>query len=388
MELLRFVTAYRTGLEAMVDATPYAPLLSMADLAGNVGFYAFIDTWVSNATGHDAMCMNNVTHQCSPMRHTYGKGWALSLDLVVWPQEPTAMDTRPRSSITLASGVFGSTYPIGVVNVHEGALAGNGANVVLDHDADFSEAADALPVYACAGGAADIRRAGLLGFVAQDALQRSRKRTSRHSDDADSKEKDKSYAETLLEYVASPELVQLEVVKVFEENRTVHARYSSGAATVEHGMPLYFASADVYIDTHLKGPRWKNLTYPFEPVGHVIEVGSQGTLTGQLRHPCLPTAGRAATADGAQDGERDPHSRGAPRARGGVRGSAGAAATCAPLPRRLAAPSGAAKVSHQGCARRSTRAEGPELASWSTRGTAISWRVASTFRSWPRASAC
>ena len=135
----------------MVDATPYAPLLSMADLAGNVGFYAFIDTWVGNATGHDAMYMNNVTHQCSPTRHTYGNGWALSLDLVVWPQEPAAIDTQPRSSITLASGVFGSKYPIGVVKVHEGTLAGNGADVVLDRDADFSEAADTLPVYACAG---------------------------------------------------------------------------------------------------------------------------------------------------------------------------------------------------------------------------------------------
>merc|ERR1719163_1062497 len=51
VELLRFVTAYKKGIEALVDITPYSALLrASADTDGELTFFAFIDTWVGNNT--------------------------------------------------------------------------------------------------------------------------------------------------------------------------------------------------------------------------------------------------------------------------------------------------------------------------------------------------
>merc|ERR1719291_1313534 len=87
VELLRFVTAYGTGIESLVDLTPYSPLLDAGRTSDKgLSMYSFIDTWVNNDTGSDAMYMHNVTEQCYPIARSYGNGWSLSAELVFWPQ--------------------------------------------------------------------------------------------------------------------------------------------------------------------------------------------------------------------------------------------------------------------------------------------------------------
>merc|ERR1719454_1641354 len=68
VELLRFVTAYKKGVEALIDITPYSALIrSAADTDGDLTFFAFIDTWVGNNTPEEKPIMSiDDRGQCTP----------------------------------------------------------------------------------------------------------------------------------------------------------------------------------------------------------------------------------------------------------------------------------------------------------------------------------
>jgi len=283
-ELLRFVTAYRAGLEALVDITPYSPLLASAvDADGEIHFYAFIDTWVGNGSGTDMVYINNVTGQCVAERHSYGNGWSLTLDLVLWP-ERGAVDIRPKKSVTLATGYFGGRFPLGVVDVHEGHIL-DGQVVELSAPADLSAAAAPPQIYACPGGPEEAMRAALLGFAAQQADRIERKPGSPEERDAAKQELE----DELVEMLVTPHLQEVKVITTFDHNRSVLAGYNASLMNASAGMPVFFQNADVYTDQEMYEGLWWNLTYPFKPIGRVLNVSDE-TLMLQLDGPCLPSA--------------------------------------------------------------------------------------------------
>jgi len=286
VELLRFVTAYGTGFEALVDATPYSPLLeaarSVRDGSEVLTFYAFVDSWVNNETGHDAMYMDNVTGQCSPLVKSYGNGWSLSAELIFWPRQSAAPRVRPRHSVTLASGYFGGDYPLGKIAVHEGNLSSGGDAVLLQQKVELDGSAD-VRVYECPKGASKIQHAAALGYLSQRVEQLSRKGEEKSVDEL---------VNYTFEGLAMDEVVQLTdaTVRGAGEARVV-AKYNMKECSPAPGMPVFFALGDVFTDRVMSTGLWWNLTYPFEPVGHVEAVGvsGNGTLDIVLDAACPPT---------------------------------------------------------------------------------------------------
>jgi len=176
VELLRFVTAYGTGIETLVDLTPYSPLLQAGkESSKGLTAYAFIDTWVNNESGSDAMYMNNITEQCTPIVRSYGNGWSLSAELVFWPKNWSSSKAKgrraaqpvvPKHSVTLSSGFYGGNFPLGRIRVHQGKMHSNSSAVLLENAVDFLGAAKA-EVYECGQGKDEIEYAARLGFLAQ-----------------------------------------------------------------------------------------------------------------------------------------------------------------------------------------------------------------------------
>jgi hypothetical protein len=193
VELLRFVTAYRTGIEALVDVTPYTPLLHAAIRAGNLTVYNFLDTWVSNNTEQNILYMSNETGKCYLQNTSQGNGWTLTAHLIFYPhqqavntdhsisspiatQQPGTMpiteymeteqvvSTMPRESVTLSPGWYGGNIPIGRVGYHTANLSDGGTAVLLDKPLDFSTIKTAT-VYDLPSNEAGLAR--LLGFVSQ-----------------------------------------------------------------------------------------------------------------------------------------------------------------------------------------------------------------------------
>merc|ERR1719181_522768 len=75
-----------------------------------------------------------------------GNGWQIDANLVFWPRTGF-VDTRPRESITLSSGYYGS-YSIGGITTHEGTVAAGRSEIELLNGADFTGTVEA-EVYPC-----------------------------------------------------------------------------------------------------------------------------------------------------------------------------------------------------------------------------------------------
>merc|ERR1719443_793923 len=163
VELFRFVTPYRTGMEAIMDMTAYAPLIKAAIAANNLTFYNFVDTWVSNHTEQDILYMNNVTGKCVLRNTSQGNGWGLTADLLFFKPEKQA-STHPRELVTLSSGWYGGLFKIGRIAYHEANITEGGKAVMLEKPTDFSTVKKAT-VYDLKKEEAGI--ASLIGYVTE-----------------------------------------------------------------------------------------------------------------------------------------------------------------------------------------------------------------------------
>eukprot|EP00435_Cladocopium_sp_Y103_P064770 s81_g26.t1 len=112
VELLRFVTPYKTPLEAVVDITAYSQLMKSLISSGPVEFYVAIDTWDSNDTRSKVLYVSNVSDSCSSIWTSQGNAWNVSLDFVQWPRLP-AEPVKPKRTILLAESFPNPLLAIG-----------------------------------------------------------------------------------------------------------------------------------------------------------------------------------------------------------------------------------------------------------------------------------
>eukprot|EP00927_Polykrikos_kofoidii_P066227 TRINITY_DN61866_c0_g1_i1.p1 TRINITY_DN61866_c0_g1~~TRINITY_DN61866_c0_g1_i1.p1 ORF type:complete len:858 (-),score=122.41 TRINITY_DN61866_c0_g1_i1:127-2700(-) len=284
VELLRYVTAYRTGLETLVDMTPYSPLLrNAAKASDSLAFYNFIDTWVGNGTGSPYMYMDNVTKQCTQKISTDGNGWSVSADLIFWPDDydtdsstsidiavstsPTVnaslADTRPRATITLASGTIGSDYPIGTVSLLDAHFDGD--TLHLKDKKTFQEVFDA-DVFDCSD-TAEIKQAAFLGQLARGAERLSRNGTMNDLNE---------YTNGNIKDLMWSNMMGLRVEKVFHHNNTVRATYDTDDSSPKVDMNVYYAPGTLISQNRVE-----------MPIGKIFSVDN-GTLLFHLNGSCLP----------------------------------------------------------------------------------------------------
>jgi len=281
VEFLRFVTAYRTPLEAFVDITPYSSLLrAAAESRGNFTMYTFIDTWVGNSSGREVMYMSNVTKECSNLTISDGNGFQLDVELAFWPSPAATaktVDTKPRASVTLASGSLGSIYPIGQVAVHEGRLLDNASTVLLDEAADLSSAPDAL-VYRCNGSSEVLERA-FYGYIATRSAELKKFRTHGVA---------KEFEDQMLDYMLMGGLAVLTVKDVYPSKGRVRCSYNATEMYLERDMPIFYHPNDVMTDVYWDSEGlWWNSSMPLRPIGRVLEVFNSSFML-ELETRCLP----------------------------------------------------------------------------------------------------
>jgi len=308
VELLRFVTAYRSSMEAIVDITPYTPLIRAAsgvgsrsqDTLGTKGldFYAFIDSWVGNSSGTDAMFYNNNTRTCTPIVHSDGNAFSLSADLIFWPKKRRV---QPRETLTLASGYFGANLPFGEIIVHEGNLSENKDAIVFKEGVDLI-AVSSSSVYSCPLGATSLKSAGSLGYFARRAEKFERMSEEEVLELYNSTKRDLLilFQNNIFETIVSQQLVGVNVVSVDEAGMDINVTYNPSHVSLEPGMPAYFSLGDVFTERNLTKKLIMNTTYPFEAVGHVIEIYKNGTAS-HKRRPLSGSLPMSPTDDGTRD---------------------------------------------------------------------------------------
>eukprot|EP00928_Gymnodinium_smaydae_P066401 TRINITY_DN4941_c0_g1_i4.p1 TRINITY_DN4941_c0_g1~~TRINITY_DN4941_c0_g1_i4.p1 ORF type:complete len:919 (+),score=169.75 TRINITY_DN4941_c0_g1_i4:48-2804(+) len=308
VELTRYITAYGTTLEAVVDVTPFSPLLqAAADTYGNITFYNHIDTWVSKASKKStALYMNNVTGECSPVKVGDGQGWALTASLLFWPRsvagpaaglvrkppansaaEPPAtaerVDTKPYASLTLATGSIGSAYGIGNLMRIGGNLTRkeSEAFIVLEKEVDLSDSAR-TSVYSCPTGWDSSWNLALsLGLIARRTKEIF----------AQGNQAVEEYQKDMTESFIQRSMISLEVTSVVADGIVV-AKYPADESK------LPWVGADVYLsgvftDQEMDDGtenRWWNMSLPFKSAGKVIFMNkSESMLHVQLNNRrCMP----------------------------------------------------------------------------------------------------
>mmetsp|Transcript_2979 Transcript_2979/g.7611 ORF Transcript_2979/g.7611 Transcript_2979/m.7611 type:complete len:839 (+) Transcript_2979:116-2632(+) len=277
VEMLRFITAYGTGLEVVVDVTPYVPLLRTAAAAyGELSFYSYIETWVGNDTGSSVLFVNTSANNCSAAKHFDGNGWELNAELVAWPRQLQQPDTKPFAAVTLATGRYGSAYRIGAVDWLKGNLTSDGTAVVLDDSAALDLAAGAS-VYPCSGSAeGDLRKASVFGYLAQQA---------RFLQGDEREESLQMLGQTLVEMYAWQHFVQAKVESLGPENETARVSYNASLADIQVGSPVFFSSAEVLTAFKVTGG-YALIPVPLEPMGNVTAV-YPGMLDVRLNYPCF-----------------------------------------------------------------------------------------------------
>mmetsp|Transcript_43185 Transcript_43185/g.101527 ORF Transcript_43185/g.101527 Transcript_43185/m.101527 type:complete len:860 (+) Transcript_43185:141-2720(+) len=282
VELLRFITAYGTGLEVLIDVTPYIPLLHVAASARQeLRFYSYIETWVGNSTGNAVLFVNTTSDQCQAVNHFDGNGWSLNADLVVWPKSSQEeADTKPFAAVTLATGRFGSAYPIGSVSLRKGNMTTDGSAIVLENPAALEGVAGAS-VYLCSGnGEQELRRASILGYLAQQAkfLRGSTR-----------EENLQMLAENVFDMFAGEHLLQASVQSMGADNRTARVSYNSSLADVQVGSPIFLSGSEVLTAVPVSAGGYALVPVSLEPVGNVTHV-HPGMLDVQLKYPCFGQA--------------------------------------------------------------------------------------------------
>lgn len=280
VELLRFVTAYKRGVEAFVDATPYSALLkATAETDGELTFFAFIDTWVgNNSVQHrDVMALSPDGQKCSATQKeeeawggggTQGNGWQLDANLVFWP--PAAkVDTRPRESVTISSGYYGQ-YSFGAITVHEGQMTGGGSQIELKEPTDLTGTLDA-EVYPCPGGGKDVQRGLKMG-------QRARRI---HAMGAVDRSALQPMIDEVYNEVKNDAIKDVTVVRTDPEKRQVEVTFDKNQLEVAAGTPAFYHADDIVVDG--------NQSYNADTVvGKVISVDGNKAVI-QMSGACLPS---------------------------------------------------------------------------------------------------
>lgn len=276
-ELLRFVTAYKKGIEAFVDITPYSPLLrATADTNNKVSVYTFIDTWVNNNSLSDVLYMSNTSGKCHLLNMSQGNGWGLTASLIFWPRDNETVSTLPRDTVTIVSGLGNDIlYPIGRVGFHKANVSENGSAVLLEKELDFSTIKSAK-VYDMPAEREGM--AALLGYVAAQTEVFTR------NADTDGLG---ALLNNTFESLLYEGLFELNVTDVDNESSTLQGVYNGTELQWEVGMPVYFNGGDVMTD-HQMGKWWMNVSVPMEPVGKVILADGEN-ITVELTNNCLPT---------------------------------------------------------------------------------------------------
>lgn len=267
LELLRFVTAYRTGLEAIVDVTPYSALFRAAAASNNLSFYNFIDTWVGN-TSEEGLYHNSATGECSMLSQSHGNGWSLSATLIFWQDKAgSAVSTEPREVVNLAPGVYGGDFPMGRISLLQGHAVDNGAGVMVDSTFDVTGQAMAT-VYECPKGVDEVYDASLIGYVVQQSQLSARAGRGYGLG---------SLREDISETLMSRSLAQFHVVSVDKATSTVHGFFNASIVDLKPKMPVYFDSSSTHTDRR-----------GFWPNGEVLTVkGSNATV--RMFDKCVPT---------------------------------------------------------------------------------------------------
>lgn len=285
VELLRFVTAYKKGVEALIDITPYSALIrSAADTDGDLTFFAFIDTWVGNNTPetHNVMSVDPNAGKCFPstqQREAWGdggrsgNGWQLDADMVFFPRNGL-IDTRPRESITISSGYYGS-YAIGAITTHEGTVSDNGNNIMLTEGADFTGTLDA-EVYPCPAGGKDVERAFKIGQL-----------TKRVQSEGGESSSVASVVDEVYNQLVGDSMTTLSVSGEGNSGR-VEMAYDTNEVTLTPGMPVWYEKDDLEI--HGNGSRTGYGDFPGPAIGQVISA-SNGRATVAINGTCVPGNG-------------------------------------------------------------------------------------------------
>jgi hypothetical protein len=281
VELLRFVTAYKRGVEAFVDVTPYSALLkASAETDDDLTFFAFIDTWVgNNSVQHrEVMSLSPDGHKCAETEKeeeawggggTQGNGWQLDANLVFWP--PTGkVDTRPRESVTISSGYYGQ-YSFGAITVHEGQATAGGSQVELKEPTDLTGTLDA-EVYPCPGGARDMQRGLKMG-------QRARRI---HAMGAVGPSGLQPMIDEVYNDIKNDAIKDVTVVRTDPEKRQVEVAFDTNQLEVAPGTPAFYHGDDIVLDGG-------NQSYNADTiVGKVISVNGDKAVI-QMSGACLPS---------------------------------------------------------------------------------------------------
>lgn len=275
VELLRYVTAYKKGIEAVVDVTPYSPLIRAAIAKGNFTMYSLIDTWVSNNSNTTVLYLNNETTKCTAFNTSDGNGWGVSLDLLFWPKQ-SHMSKQPSESITISPGFYGGMHDIGRVSVHKGRIAGNGSAIFFEKKPDL-DSVDMGIVYDVDHNAS-IGLASLLGYVARQSelLTMTNNSVGVEYITHDAKEI------LLGSYMAG-----FKVTAANPEKRTVSGKYNGSELEWQVGMPVFYDPSRVFTDRNMDNGLWLNSSVPMQPVGRIVYVDGEN-LTVLLNSSCLP----------------------------------------------------------------------------------------------------
>lgn len=267
VELLRFITPFKTGLETLVDITPYSPLLravANSQLASSLmqnastksalSFYASADTWARDTKGERTVSLEEVHRhpgQCKARLHkveSAGEGWGVTANLVFWPRVKSSnVSPSSRHTVTLASGRLGSMYPIGKIDVLEGEVMGD--RVQLSQPTDLAEA-DEVACFVCEQGAQTLNTAKALAAY-QDEI-----------DGASAANKNK-VAQKAFEDQVRQHMGSITPTAVNNETRTVTATYDSTNMMLKPGMHIYGQLEDGQATS-------------LAAMGQIISVGSEG----------------------------------------------------------------------------------------------------------------
>lgn len=277
VELLRFITGYKSALDTFVDVTSMTPMLQNADPNKLLELYGFIGTFVNNNSASMQAYMNNVTQKCSATSHSEGNGWSLSVDLGF--TAPKRKDKiHPRKVVPLLSNAMFADARFGKIDVYEAMYDGHVVTPVSkkgqkaqDFEKDVSNARN-VTVFRCNGGSDEFLRDLQLAAAAQKIVQK-------RADEADT-------------YKAALKTVQVKPIttskSTMEPGQVAVTFEVKPEVQLTPGLPVYFS--DAVTDAYVRNERmWENVSMPFEPMGTVVSV-KDGTAVLKFSTRCVPSA--------------------------------------------------------------------------------------------------
>jgi len=285
VELLRFITGYKTGLDSFVDVTPMTPMLEKEQV---LKVYSYIETWVGNDTINNQAYFDNVTQRCSkirgPDKDSQGNGWSLSVDLGFTPPKKKDM-VHPRKVVPLISNAMFADAGFGKVAVHEvfydgHSLTASGSEADPDQkkfrafEKDVSSAVNAT-VFRCDGGN-DLLQKLSVAAAAQKFVSNP------------------SAEDALMQELFQSNLRMVDVHPLTTTSRyhtkpnEIVVTYKPSDAHFSPGLDVYFS--DAVTDTWLASDEvWLNTSTPFKSMGSVVSVDN-GTAVLSFSTSCMPSA--------------------------------------------------------------------------------------------------